>query len=298
VGRTFLATELSEGSSEDELARDIMDPIKIEGSSEDELSWDSINPVKTEDSSEDELNWENINPVKTEDSREDEFGAPVKKTKITSLARLVRPVKNTEASSPALPSRPVEETNVSFLAHSSGRKTAVAIDSGMVTPVLRRSSRVDRGNRAKATKSVVQIPATTYDLPKMLAIPCEDGTTMFKCIDEAPEGLRRELLRLFESTFVARRMSVFNSFQRNPRNHQHRTRCVRDYILVPGDGRLAKYEQGGAFGESACDRCIHAGKLCTCLAQFNNEYRRNIVPLPAHLRVGKTWEELGYWVPE
>jgi hypothetical protein len=55
VGRTLLATELSEDSSEDELARDIMDPVKIEGSSEDELSWDSINPVKTEDSSEDEI---------------------------------------------------------------------------------------------------------------------------------------------------------------------------------------------------------------------------------------------------
>jgi hypothetical protein len=112
--------------------------------------------------------------------------------------------------------------------------------------------------------------------------------------------VQTELQRRFHETWTSsgKRKNCYRGMQSKPQNRLNKGVCIRFQFLETGrTGRRSDgYYVGGEAKKSADDMCIEHRCLCLYMIKHNGVCALCIVPLPAGLRVGKMWNELGYWV--
>jgi hypothetical protein len=75
--------------------------------------------------------------------------------------------------------------------------------------------------------------------------------------------------------------------------------CVVCCLLEKPGKNTARYmyiRHGGELMQTADDRCIKYGAPCGYIHKHGPKYYLTFVPLPAQLREGKKWRDLGFWV--
>jgi hypothetical protein len=135
-------------------------------------------------------------------------------------------------------------------------------------------------------------------IPRVLLLP---RTDTFVDITRLPEDIRKDLQDRFRTMCNAseKRKKRYHGMQTKPQNRLNKEECIRcQFMETSKGGRRSDgyYTNGGEVNKSADDMCIERRSPCVYMVRHNGACTLCIVPLPAGLRVGKRWDELGYWV--
>jgi hypothetical protein len=104
---------------------------------------------------------------------------------------------------------------------------------------------------------------------------------------------------LVSNNFDRKSTSLFQNQGRLAALRKKQTGCVIDQLRRRHGMVGASYTRyGGEVIETADDRCVERGVPCGYIYMEGDKHCIVFVPLPAHLRGGKDWKELGYWVKE
>jgi len=147
------------------------------------------------------------------------------------------------------------------------------------------------------------------NLPFVLYVPEQCGSTSHKSIDDLPTGVGLELERRFNATIRAykSRVEAYRKLLRNPAKYAERPFCVCDQIFknlkLTSRGKVLtsqSFGKGGRVGVSADDKCIKENLPCLHLIcnEVGDGHVLCIVPLPEQLRGTKEWTDLKFWVEE
>jgi hypothetical protein len=142
------------------------------------------------------------------------------------------------------------------------------------------------------------LPSKQGDVSIVFLLPRTD--TLID-IARLPKNVQTELQRRFYETCTtsAERSHQYHRILRLPHNRLDKEDCIRCQFTKTGvRGRRTDgyYVNGGEDGQSADDMCIEHRCSCVHMVRHNGVCTFCIVPLPTGLRVGKTWDELEYWV--
>ncbi len=138
-------------------------------------------------------------------------------------------------------------------------------------------------------------------LPFMILIPGVDGQDTLQDINQLPILVRDTLTNRFNATWTstkARRNNYRNICDR-PDLHLGSESCV--YYFLTSDSIHSRAEgshsQGGVHRKSADDQCIKHKNPCGHVVEdISKGPAIFFVPLPEKLRLGKTWDDLHFWV--
>jgi hypothetical protein len=114
--------------------------------------------------------------------------------------------------------------------------------------------------------------------------------------------LYNQLKRCFEKSCVKDGLAeecknLLHSPDRVDSRLNHQYGCVIDQLRRANGTEGASYNRhSGKVMATADDRCVDNGAPCGYIRKNSGKHYLVFVPLPAHLREGKDWTDLGYWV--
>ncbi len=138
-------------------------------------------------------------------------------------------------------------------------------------------------------------------LPFMILIPGVDGNDTLQDINQLPILVRDTLINRFNATWTSTKASRanFRYICDRPDLYLGIETCVHysltgDWIHKRVEG---SHSQGGVPRKSADDVCIRCKSPCGHVVEdISKGHAIFFVPLPEKLRLGKTWDDLHFWV--
>jgi hypothetical protein len=83
----------------------------------------------------------------------------------------------------------------------------------------------------------------------------------------------------------------------NPERSMGKGKCVNN-VVFSKSGKEMTWTAADGNQSSACDHCINKKRVCAKLIKITDGVKMAMYPLPAHLREGREWNEIEYWVQD
>jgi hypothetical protein len=157
---------------------------------------------------------------------------------------------------------------------------------------------------APSRKAKSSSPKTDRPLPeiqKTLCIPDKTGKSTFKSITSLKNPFIAALQTRFETTYLDTpgHATEYRRMLDNPSRHVASGRCVNNLVFCKS-GKEMSWAASDGNRDRACDHCVARKRVCAKLVkdESGGEVEMVVFPLPAAMREGRKWDEMGFWVQE
>jgi hypothetical protein len=157
---------------------------------------------------------------------------------------------------------------------------------------------------APARKTKSSPPKTDRPLPeikKALCIPDTSGKSTFKSFTSLKNPFVAALQTRFESTYLDTpgHATEYRRMLANPSRHVASGCCVNNLVFCKS-GKEMSWEKADGNRNRACDHCVARKRVCAKLVKggMDGEVEMVVFALPAAMREGRKWDEMGFWVQE
>jgi hypothetical protein len=127
-----------------------------------------------------------------------------------------------------------------------------------------------------------------------------NGNPVFRSLASLPDGIQYMLNSRFKDMWESRPWSTDNYRQllQHANFYLSMLTCIRCTVWSSTTAQVeSSYVLGGRSRESADDGCIASGLPCAYFVKSpSGIINICFVPLPHHKRMGKAWNQLGYWI--
>jgi hypothetical protein len=157
---------------------------------------------------------------------------------------------------------------------------------------------------APARKTKPSSPKTDRPLPeiqKALCIPDKAGKSTFKSFTSIKNPFIAALQTRFETTYLDTpgHATEYRRMLDNPSRHVASGRCVNNLVFCKS-GKEMSWAASDGNQDRACDHCVARKRVCAKLMkdEGSGEVEMVVYALPAAMREGRKWDEMGFWVQE
>jgi hypothetical protein len=157
---------------------------------------------------------------------------------------------------------------------------------------------------APARKTKSSPPKTDRPLPeiqKALCIPDKSGKSTFKSYRSIKSHFIADLQTRFETTYLDTpgHATEYRRMLDNSSRHVASGRCVNNLVFCKS-GKDMSWAASDGNRDRACDHCVARKRVCAKLVkdEGSGEVEMVVFPLPAAMREGRKWDEMGFWVQE
>lgn len=125
----------------------------------------------------------------------------------------------------------------------------------------------------------------------------EDGGGYWLGMHDVADVFRQDLERKLFKSYQAdpKREKLFHRMQNEPATYFAKGRCVNNVTYARKAMRCV--DEGGN-DKRACNQCSKAKRLCVRVVKHEDAYCFGIYPLGSAHRVGKSWDEMGFWLKD
>jgi hypothetical protein len=210
---------------------------------------------------------------------------------------------------------------------SARRESVLSLPSKTRTPAMQRNSdnsvldfspeglesdddaddeprRVPAAPAAPVRKTKPSPPKTDRPLPeiqKALCIPNKHDKSTFKPVTSIKSHFIATLQTRFETTYLDTpgHATEYRRMLDNPSRHIVSGRCVNNLVFCKS-GKDMSWAASDGNRDRACDHCVARKRVCAKLVRDGEgeEVEMVMFPLPATMREGRKWDEMGFWVQE
>jgi hypothetical protein len=139
------------------------------------------------------------------------------------------------------------------------------------------------------------------EIQKALCIPDKSGKSTFKSFTSLKNPFIAALQTRFETTYLDTpgHVTEYRRMLKNPSRHVASGRCVNNLVFCKS-GKEMSWAASDGNRDRACDHCVARKRVCAKLMkdEGSGEVGMVVYALPAAMREGRKWDEMGFWVQE